>query len=91
MAFYVTRGCLDGWFENSRRRCETLLEAAALAEVYDYAEQDLVLVEDENDNDLHYYSSHFDDFRARATRAGFDFNDFKTRAAARAAKKAGKQ
>ena len=66
MAFYVTRGCLDGWFENSRRRCETLLEAAALAEIYDYADQDLVLVEDENGNDLHYYSSHFDDFKARA-------------------------
>jgi hypothetical protein len=70
MAFYVTRGCLDGWFENSRRRCETLLEAAALAEIYDYADQDLVLVEDENGN-------HFDDFKARA--------------AARAAKKAGEQ
>ena len=53
MAFYVTRGYLDGWFQNSRRRCETLLEAVALAEIYDYADQDLVLVEDENSNDLH--------------------------------------
>jgi hypothetical protein len=54
------------WFENSQRCCETLLEAAALAEIYHYADQDLVLVEDENGNDLHYYSDEFREMRKAA-------------------------
>ena len=95
MAFYVTKGCLDGWYEGTRRRCETILEAAELAEIYDWNDWNLVCVEDENGHGLNYYLSNSEsDFRVMAARAGFDksYPAAQARAAARAAaKKAGKQ
>jgi hypothetical protein len=67
MAFYVQRGWLEGW-DKERHRCETLEEAYALAEQFDYPEGRLVKIEDEHGHDLHFYGTTFEEMKADTER-----------------------